>query len=150
MERAFGDKAANKCIEINGSLVTIYDEEDIKFLKQFAVKEGRPVWLGLQRSPQSNVSKWSNGAPISSEMFNTSDVNVRHGEQICEAIENNTWKGFNCSDRKPFMCSRQSKFQIPIIQWSAMTLSNIHVKIQFRIDAIHSSQTTYFLHVPLL
>ncbi|XP_071394172.1 putative C-type lectin domain family 20 member A isoform X2 [Centroberyx affinis] len=36
--------------------------------------------------------------------FNASVVTLGTGDQICEAMDKNTWKGFNCSDRIPFMC----------------------------------------------
>lgn len=102
----------NKCIKINGSLVTIFDEDDAEFVNQLSIfKKNKETWLGLHKSQHSNVSNWSNGVPFTFHMFNMSHVNVTHGEQICEAIENNIWKGFNCSDRKPFMCSQNSKFQ---------------------------------------
>uniref|UniRef100_A0A3P8T9G6 C-type lectin domain-containing protein n=1 Tax=Amphiprion percula TaxID=161767 RepID=A0A3P8T9G6_AMPPE len=49
------------------------------------------VWLGLTKT-QTNDTTWSNGALL---LFSRSSVNITDGEQICEAMVKNTWKGFN-------------------------------------------------------
>ncbi|XP_026182749.1 C-type mannose receptor 2-like [Mastacembelus armatus] len=96
------------CKEKNQSIVTLYDEEDGKFVSKHFINEST-IWLGLHRTRVNgvNASFWSNGIPFT---FNISSVNVSNGEQICEAIENNRWKGFNCSGQKSFMCYKGNKY----------------------------------------
>lgn len=99
--------ALKECNQRNASLVTLYDEEDAKFTATFTANladYGSNVWLGLRKG--RNIT-WSDGARIS---LNESSVTVTNGKQICEAIENSTWRGFNCSERKPFMCYK-GKFE---------------------------------------
>lgn len=91
---------ADLCSEINASLVTWYDEEDVNFTRGFI----STTWLGLNRA-RVGVSSWSDGSDLT---FRGSNVTITEGEQICEAVEQNQWRGFNCSDRKPFMCYRGS------------------------------------------
>lgn len=91
----------NACNQTHESFVTLYDEEDASFTAKVTSSfgSGSSVWLGLRRNPTQIT--WSDGAPIT---FSESSLNVNNGEQICEAMDNNTWRGFNCSERKPFMC----------------------------------------------
>ncbi|XP_026216871.1 C-type mannose receptor 2-like [Anabas testudineus] len=99
----------NGCITMNRSLVTLYDEDDAYFVHKFTesqLGDNKRSWLGLHMS-QHNVSTWSSSGHFTSSL---PDVDVTNGQQICEAIENNTRKGFNCSDRKPFMCYRGSNY----------------------------------------
>lgn len=92
----------NACNHTNESLVTLYDEEDANFIVKFLEKhgDGKLSLLGLH---YNRTTTWSDGTPIT---FNKSSVNLTNGEQTCEAIKNNTWRGFNCSERKYFMCSK--------------------------------------------
>ncbi|KAK2858933.1 hypothetical protein Q5P01_003553 [Channa striata] len=97
----------NICTELNETLVTLYDQKDANFTDSFLsniVETG--AWLGLHMD-RHNVSTWSDGAPFT---FNLSHVNITNGEQICEAIVNNRWEGFNCSERKHFMCHKDHNY----------------------------------------
>ena len=91
-------KALEECSENKESLVTLYDEEDDIFADKFMINRG--LWLGLRKS--RNLT-WSNGDNVN---FNVSSVSLTDGEQMCEAIDNDTWKGYNCSLKKHFMCSK--------------------------------------------
>lgn len=88
----------NKCESKDSSLVTVYDQEDLgALLKNMS---GEEFWSGLRKN-QSRVTTWSDGNSLA---FSNSQVTSIGDDQICEAMTNITWKGFNCSDRKPFMC----------------------------------------------
>lgn len=63
------------------------------------------IWLGLTKT-RTNVTTWSNGKPFT---FNRSSVNLPDRDQICEAMDKNTWKGFKCSDRHYFMCYKDNQ-----------------------------------------
>ncbi|XP_022605333.1 macrophage mannose receptor 1-like [Seriola dumerili] len=43
-------------------------------------------------------------------MSNKSDVTVTHGMPICGGIEQSKWTGFNCSDKKHFMCYKDNNY----------------------------------------
>ncbi|XP_030296228.1 macrophage mannose receptor 1 [Sparus aurata] len=85
-----------RCRQNNESPVTLYDEEDGMFTMKFIY--GKSVWLGLRKV--RNIT-WSDGSPVT---FNKSSVDVTNGTQRCQAIENNTWKDYDCSTLKYFMC----------------------------------------------
>lgn len=89
----------DQCNQTGASLVTLYDEEDANFTAKF-VDSYDWVWLGLRRK-RTQIT-WSDGTPIP---FSESSVTVTNGEQICEAIDNDTWSAFNCLEKKPFMCN---------------------------------------------
>lgn len=91
----------NTCKSNDSSLVTVYDQEDLgALLKNVPGKESVKFWSGLRKN-QSSVTTWSDGNSLA---FNNSQVTSIGDDQICEAMTNITWKAFNCSDRKPFMC----------------------------------------------
>lgn len=95
--------AQNECEKEGQSLITLYDQHDANFVKDFLVKcPEQSHWLGLKKD-MNNTMTWSNGDPF---QFNDSKVNIKPDEQQCEAIEDGEWKGFNCSDRKPFLCQK--------------------------------------------
>uniref|UniRef100_A0A3Q1CHF3 C-type lectin domain-containing protein n=1 Tax=Amphiprion ocellaris TaxID=80972 RepID=A0A3Q1CHF3_AMPOC len=98
------NEARRECNEKNGSLVTLYDDEDATFMRKYVTKSSSgfvsSVWLGLTKT-RTNVTTWSNGAPF---IFSRSSVNLPDREQICEAMDKNTWKGFTCSGKHYFMC----------------------------------------------
>ncbi|KAF3859588.1 hypothetical protein F7725_021987, partial [Dissostichus mawsoni] len=100
-------EALEECYENNESPVTLYDEEDEKFTDKFQEsKKEPPLWLGLSKS--RNLT-WSNGNNVN---FTESLVNLTKGEQICEAIDNDTWTGYNCSEKKHFMCSKDDTYTL--------------------------------------
>lgn len=88
----------NKCESMNSSLATLYDQEDLAALLKDV--SGTDFWSGLRKN-KSSVTTWSDGSSLA---FNISQVTNIGDDQICEAMTNITWKAFNCSDRKPFMC----------------------------------------------
>ncbi len=96
VERTNWKLSLNECHNKGETPVTLFDEEDANFTANFA--RGIKVWLGLHRVGRIT---WSDGSPLT---FSKSDVCVKDNEQKCEAVENNTWKGFDCSEKKPFMC----------------------------------------------
>ncbi|XP_041820301.1 macrophage mannose receptor 1-like [Chelmon rostratus] len=100
MPRIIHSSVLKECKRTNESLVTLYDEEDAWFVANFTslMTNGDKVWLGLQKS--RNIT-WSDGSPVT---FNVSSVNSANGAQKCEAMDNDTWRGYDCSERKPFMC----------------------------------------------
>lgn len=57
-------------------------------------------WLGLKKK-DNNTLFWSNGEAV---QFNNSTVNITDVDQLCEAFEKGSWVGFNCSEKKAFMC----------------------------------------------
>lgn len=85
-----------RCRQNNETPVTLYDEEDGMFTVNFTYDKS--VWLGLRKA--RNIT-WSDGSPVT---FNKSSVDVTNGTQRCQAIENNTWKDYDCSTLKYFMC----------------------------------------------
>lgn len=93
----------NICKVTNESFVTLYDEDDARFTARFTYGT---AWLGLRRGRGPNTF-WSDGSPLK---FNETSLNGKDGDQICGAIDNTTWIGYNCSERKPFMCYK-GKFQ---------------------------------------
>ncbi|KAK9525654.1 hypothetical protein VZT92_016339 [Zoarces viviparus] len=92
------------CNQSGGSLVTLYDEADRNFTERFS--GGKKTWLGLKKS--RNIT-WSNSVPVT---FQNISVNVTKGYQTCVAVNNTTWRGFNCSERKPFMCSSGRNYRL--------------------------------------
>uniref|UniRef100_A0A3P8TN60 C-type lectin domain-containing protein n=1 Tax=Amphiprion percula TaxID=161767 RepID=A0A3P8TN60_AMPPE len=103
-------EAQHECNETGGSLVTLYDDEDATFMQKYMTKSSSwfvsSVWLGLTKT-RTNVTTWSNGAPF---IFNRSSVNINDGQQICEAMDKNTWKGFTCSGKHYFMCYKDNQY----------------------------------------
>ncbi|XP_071382609.1 macrophage mannose receptor 1-like [Centroberyx affinis] len=92
--------ALQLCKDKNSTLTTVY-KEDFHFIgKLLMQKKKYRVWIGLSRT-RDKVTTWSDGVPFT---FNASVVTLGIGDQICEAMDKNTWKGFSCSDRIPFMC----------------------------------------------
>ena len=87
-------------------LVTVHNRYDVKLFKD--VVEGKSyigAYLGLHKNKDANPSEWSNG----DEMTNwTTTANITH-EQICVAIDNNTWTEWPCNETKSFMCYNKSK-----------------------------------------
>ncbi|KAK1906551.1 C-type lectin 1 [Dissostichus eleginoides] len=106
--RSVWSEALEECYENNESPVTLYDEEDEKFTYKFqeSNRGPPPLWLGLSKS--RNLT-WSNGNNVN---FTESLVNLTKGEQICEAIDNDTWTGYNCSEKKHFMCSKDDTYTL--------------------------------------
>ncbi|XP_044041451.1 secretory phospholipase A2 receptor-like [Siniperca chuatsi] len=103
----YWNSSLNACNQENESFVTLYDEDDADFTANFPGLQ-KTAWLGLHWVGDRNTT-WSDGVPIT---FNKSSVHVTNGEQICEAIHINTWKGFNCSERKPFMCYKGNNYTL--------------------------------------
>uniref|UniRef100_A0A3Q2PLT4 C-type lectin domain-containing protein n=1 Tax=Fundulus heteroclitus TaxID=8078 RepID=A0A3Q2PLT4_FUNHE len=103
-------KALETCESKGGSLLSLYDEEDANMTIHLISSRGDPdfvsIWLGLKWNP-SYVPIWSNGEKV---IFNESTVDLKKGEQLCETIENGSWKSFKCSEEKAFMC-QNGKFQ---------------------------------------
>uniref|UniRef100_A0A3B5ATV7 C-type lectin domain-containing protein n=1 Tax=Stegastes partitus TaxID=144197 RepID=A0A3B5ATV7_9TELE len=99
------ETALNRCKKEGGSLVTLYDDEDATFTENYVNKKDlySTHWLGLIKN-RTNITTWSNGDPFTCNRSSVNPANIRNGDQICEAMENKTWKGFNCSDKHPFMC----------------------------------------------
>lgn len=97
-------EALKKCNKTGASLVTLYDRQDADFLINLTKGLNQKL-IGLQKFHifPNNATTWSNGDQFK---LNYSNVDIKPGEQICEAIEDGVWKGFNCSDRKPFMCQK--------------------------------------------
>ncbi|XP_033471131.2 secretory phospholipase A2 receptor [Epinephelus lanceolatus] len=100
--------ALQACNQTHESCVTLYDDEDAKFIHNLLLAEGpeESVWLGLRKDRNTT---WSDGSPVN---FSNSSVNVTDEEQMCEAIDNNTWTGSNCSDRKYFMCYKGNNYTL--------------------------------------
>ncbi|KAL3977343.1 olfactory receptor [Sarotherodon galilaeus] len=98
------------CKSHTSSLVTVYDQEDFDVLlkNNELTKNDLPrynLWSGLHKN-KSSVTTWSDGNSLT---FSISQVTSIGDDQICEAMTNGTWKAFNCSDRKPFMCYKGKK-----------------------------------------
>lgn len=91
----------NTCKSNDSSLVTVYDQEDLgALLKNVPGEDWLTFWSGLHKN-QSSVTTWSDGNSLA---FDNSQVTSIGDNQICKAMTNRTWKAFNCSDTKPFMC----------------------------------------------
>lgn len=94
------------CNDQSYTLVTVYNDEDAceiwKYLTDKLVNGG--VWFGLHRAV--NTTRWANGDLVK---FGNSSVPALNGTQQCGAIDNNTWVSFDCTDKKPFMCSTNSE-----------------------------------------
>ncbi|KAK5849305.1 hypothetical protein PBY51_008955 [Eleginops maclovinus] len=106
---AWNESLVNCALE-NGSPVTLYDQEDADFTSKFLKSElsrQKPLWLGLNKRQRNHT--WSDGVNVS---FSKSSVNETEGKPICEAIDNNTWTGHNCSEEKYFMCSNGSSYTL--------------------------------------
>ncbi|KAK5896129.1 hypothetical protein CgunFtcFv8_009763 [Champsocephalus gunnari] len=101
--RSTWSNGLKQCSENNESPVTLYDEEDELFADKFGASG---CWLGLRKLRNKT---WSNGDNVN---FNKSSVSLTEGEQICEAIDNDTWTGYNCSKRKHFMCSKDGTYTL--------------------------------------
>ncbi|XP_034528899.1 macrophage mannose receptor 1-like [Notolabrus celidotus] len=102
---------ASACKDRNASLVTLYDEEDAKFMYKFtenAETQGdtRTVWLGLRYV--GNYT-WSNGEAVT---FTEISEELNEEEQQCVAIHDDKWKSFNCSENKHFMCSKGNNYTL--------------------------------------
>ena len=92
------------CKENHSHLVTVHNRYDVKLLKDININH-LGAFLGLHKKKDANRSEWSNG----DEMTNwTTTANITH-EQICVAIDNNTWTERPCSETNSFMCYNKSK-----------------------------------------
>lgn len=111
------------CEQNGSSIVTLYDQDDASFTNLLTGNTHTGTWLGLIKR-EENVS-WSDGVPTI-YISKMRHVNVAQGEQICGAIENNTLTGFNCSERKHFMCYK-GKFQHFRIYFDG-AFSQIHLR----------------------
>ncbi|KAI3366412.1 hypothetical protein L3Q82_000567 [Scortum barcoo] len=89
------DNAVEKCNQTNGSLVTLYDEEDAKFTAKFLNTE--TFWLGLHCS--ANLT------------FRNSPATVEW-QQLCGAIDEGILRNYSCSERKPFMCYKNDNYTL--------------------------------------
>ncbi|XP_010747840.3 macrophage mannose receptor 1 [Larimichthys crocea] len=111
---SIGDKkdwknSLDECKEDASSFVTVYDDEDAMFVWNYTKHIDSSRWLGLHRNILITKNTWSNGNPL---MVNYSSVNVSDWTQECEAIGNNTWRGFNCSERNYFMCYKGNNYTL--------------------------------------
>ncbi|XP_047246063.1 secretory phospholipase A2 receptor-like [Girardinichthys multiradiatus] len=106
-------EAGNKCIGEGGSLLSLNDEEDVSMIHRFLenTSEIRKVWLGLEQK-NTSIPTWSNGDKF---IFDESTTE-KQGKQLCEAIQNGTWKGFNCSEKKAFMCQKGNNYSLVAIE----------------------------------
>lgn len=95
------EESLDECKEDASSFVTVYDDEDAMFVWNYTKHIDSSRWLGLHRNILITKNTWSNGNPL---MVNYSSVNVSDWTQECEAIDNDTRRGFNCSERNYFMC----------------------------------------------
>ncbi|KAM3588124.1 uncharacterized protein V6R79_021834 [Siganus canaliculatus] len=96
-------QSISECQQENQSLVTIYDEEDavvFDSLTPFKIDFFR-YGLGLRKKNTS--STWSDGTLYT---YRNSTVKVSYWNQTCEAMDNDKWRGFNCSEKKFFMCKK--------------------------------------------
>ncbi|XP_032444872.1 secretory phospholipase A2 receptor [Xiphophorus hellerii] len=102
-------KAKQHCVENGGSLLSLFDEEDEMMMINFTSStEGPGFWLGLKKK-DNNTLFWSNGEAV---QFNNSTVNITNVDQLCEAFEKGSWMGFNCSEKKAFMCENGGNFTL--------------------------------------
>ncbi|KAG8005653.1 C-type lectin 1, partial [Nibea albiflora] len=99
----------DECKKANASFVTLYDDEDAMFVIKFTESVEGSCWLGLHKNASIATNSWSNGKPL---IFSHSSVNVANGTQKCEAIDRNTWRGFDCSERKYFMCYKGNNYSL--------------------------------------
>lgn len=101
----------NECNKTGESLITLYDQQDADFVVNFINNTSTlKAWIGIHN--QTNATTWSNGDKY---ILNDSNVNIEPGKQICEAFEDGVRKGFNCSDRKPFMCQKGEFLQATLV-----------------------------------
>ena len=93
-----------KCNESSYHLVTVHNRYDVKLLKD-VVKLHKSAYLGIHKKNDANPSEWSNGDKMTKW---TTTAKITH-EQICVAIDNNTWTERPCNETKSFMCYNKSK-----------------------------------------
>ncbi|KAJ4924621.1 hypothetical protein JOQ06_003573, partial [Pogonophryne albipinna] len=84
-------------------LVFLLCSEDLKFIDKFGASGH---WLGLRKLRKQT---WSNGDNV---IFNESFVSLTEGGQMCEAIDNDTWTSYICSEKKHFMCSKDDTYTL--------------------------------------
>lgn len=101
--------ARDECLQVNQSLATLIDKEDVDFLnKSLYSKRERDkttFWIGLQKNRKTILS-WSNGDEV------TLNINEEiHNEQHCGALKD-TLKYFNCADAMSFMCYKGTKYTL--------------------------------------
>lgn len=85
------------------TLATIYSNDEANEVAKLWNGLYKTTWLGLHRA--TNYHRWSDGEVYS---YNKSDLEGEHVEPRCEAIHEQTWRHFNCTDKKPFMCYTSS------------------------------------------
>ncbi|XP_014834764.1 PREDICTED: secretory phospholipase A2 receptor-like [Poecilia mexicana] len=97
--------AKQYCVEEGGSLLSLYDEEEERMILNYT-NHDLMFWLGLKKKDNDTLF-WSNGEIVN---FTKSTVNISDLDQLCEAFENGSWKGVNCSEEKAFMCKNGENF----------------------------------------
>uniref|UniRef100_A0A3B3BYD9 C-type lectin domain-containing protein n=1 Tax=Oryzias melastigma TaxID=30732 RepID=A0A3B3BYD9_ORYME len=103
-EQLLATIAQKNCTNSNESLITLFDREDVDVVSNRSkdcVQVYSGFWTGLRKKNRTR-STWSDGTEV---VFNESSVEAHEFNQICEALDNGTWTGFNCSERKSFMCN---------------------------------------------
>ncbi|RVE56750.1 hypothetical protein OJAV_G00224660 [Oryzias javanicus] len=108
-ERFVPGKSSDYCTSINESLITIFDEEHVHVLLNCSTNcevKDTGIWVGLGKKNRTG-STWSDGTEVT---FHESSVTAGEFNQTCEALDNGTWKGFNCSERKFFMCNTRDGY----------------------------------------
>ncbi|XP_004083062.2 secretory phospholipase A2 receptor [Oryzias latipes] len=101
IEQVTLEKAQKNCSSTNESLITLFDREHVDVVSNAPCSLYQTgFWVGLKEKENKN-STWSDGTELT---FNKSTVTANN-QQICEALDNGQWMGFNCSERMFFMCN---------------------------------------------
>lgn len=101
IEQVTLEKAQKNCSSTNEFLITLFDREHVDVVSNAPCSLYQTgFWVGLKEKENKN-STWSDGTELT---FNKSTVTANN-QQICEALDNGQWMGFNCSERMFFMCN---------------------------------------------
>ncbi|XP_054910664.1 macrophage mannose receptor 1-like [Poeciliopsis prolifica] len=98
--------AKQYCADQGGYLLSLYDKEDEMMIYNFTNPIKKGFWSGLKKKDNDTLF-WSNGEAVK---FNKSTVTITDVNQLCEAFENGSWIGSNCSEEKAFMCENDGNF----------------------------------------
>lgn len=101
-------EAQKYCKAHHSDLLTVYDKEDFKKIRQYFQKKGKGAWIGLQ-----SVSVDGDGWQWSQPGVNKTDVEWADGEpdnhggkviENCAAISSDGLRDVPCSNRYAFLC----------------------------------------------
>ena len=113
------------CLGFGGDLVSIKNEEEIKFLSS----EYDFLWIGLNDRSKEGQYVWSDGSPFNSSVFNNWNDGEpnNQGNEDCVEIKSGKWNDESCSLGRFYICEK-SKGEL-MLRWLKLNFAREEVAI---------------------